>query len=408
MTAIRARGVGKCYRRYARPADRIVEWLGGRERHQVFWALREVSFDIEAGRALGLVGDNGAGKSTLLALAAGAAVPSTGEIETRGRIGSILELGAGFHGEFTGRENIYLAGAAQGMTRDEVGSRIDDIIAFSELGEFIEQPVRTFSSGMYLRLAFSLATAADPDVLVIDEALAVGDQRFQVKCTERIMSFLERGGPLLFCSHNLYQVKKLCDRAIWLERGCVQAEGPAAEVCDAYADRARAKLLEGHIGVSSDARPLVRLVGLRAEDAAGRPLHRIESGEAVTLHLWLERDPGADLEPGVAVGIVRGDGLVCYCGSTEIDGASMRELEDGRYYVALHLPELALLGGSYHFNVATIDNRRPLTMLEVKEGEAPFSIVNSKADWGVSRLSHDWRSDSAPVGQPATAEDGRA
>ncbi|HZR83313.1 MAG TPA: ABC transporter ATP-binding protein [Candidatus Binatia bacterium] len=409
MSAVDAVALGKCYRRYARPLDRVLEWVDGRTRHTTFWAVEDASFEIEPGTALGLVGDNGAGKSTLLAMVARASVPTTGRIEVTGRIGSILELGAGFHGEFTGRENIFLAGAAQGMTRDDLARRADDIVAFSELGEFIEQPMRTYSSGMFLRLAFSLATAADPDVLVIDEALAVGDQRFQAKCTDKILRFLADGGTLLFCSHNLYQVKKLCDRALWLDHGRVVAYGPAADVCDAYADRTRGRMIAQRSGLaSSEARPMVRVTAVRAVDGQGRPLRRIETGEPATVEVWLERDPDADVEPGVAVGIVRSDGLVCYCGSTELDGAATRSLGGDRFYVALHFPSLGLLGGSYHFNVATIDNRRPLTMLEVKEGEAPFSIVNSKADWGVCRLPHVWRDDVEPGRQPAAAEDGRA
>ena len=409
MSAVHAKGLGKVYRRYARPVDRVAEWFGGRPRHTPFWAVRDVSLEIEGGGALGLVGDNGAGKSTLLAMIAGATSPTTGDLSVGGRIGSILELGAGFHGEFSGRENIFLAGSAQGMSRAEIAARADQIVDFSELGEFIDQPVRTYSTGMFLRLAFALATAAEPDVLVIDEALAVGDQRFQAKCAERITRFLERGGTLVFCSHNLYQVKKLCRQAIWIDHGRVAASGTAAEVCDTYAERSRARRIEGQAGLSADAVPLVRVVRVRAEDAAGRPLQRLEPGDSATVHVWLERAAGADVDPGVAIGVVRGDGLVCYCGSTELDGATARALRDDRYYIGLHFRELALLGGSYHFNVASIDNRRPLTMLDVKEGEAPFSIVNSKADWGVCRLSHEWREDVQPaLAWPAGAQDGRA
>ncbi len=414
MTAVRARSVGKCFRRYARPTDRVAEWFGASPRHSLFWAVRDVSFEIERGGALGLVGDNGAGKSTLLAMAAGAAVPTEGSIEVRGRAGSILELGAGFHGEFSGRENIFLAGAAQGLSREEIAARADAIVDFSELGDFIDQPVRTYSSGMFLRLAFSIATAAEPDVLVIDEALAVGDQRFQAKCTERIQRFLADGGTLLFCSHNLYQVKKLCRQAIWVDAGQVAAQGDAAEVCDVYADRSRARLLRGSAGLSADApagagaAPLVSIDKVRAVDGSGRPLTRIEAGEPVTVQVWLERDPGGNADPGVAIGVVRSDGLVCYCGSTELDGARALPLGGDRYFVALHFPRLDLLGGSYHFNVATIDSRRPLTMLDVKEGEAPFSIVNSKADWGVCRLAHEWRSEEGPGQDPVSPEVSRA
>ncbi len=406
MSAIRAAGLGKAYRRYARPLDRALEWVGRGRRHSEFWAVRDVSFEVERGDALGLVGDNGAGKSTLLAMVAGAAVPTRGELEVEGRIGSILELGAGFHPEFTGRENIFLAGAAFGMARDEVARRADAIIAFSELGEFIEQPVRTYSSGMFLRLAFSIATAAEPEILVIDEALAVGDQRFQIKCAERIGRFLAVGGTMLFCSHNLYQVKRLCRLAVWLEHGEVVAYGPAAAVCDAYADRARSRLVAGRTGLAAGGSPLVRVVRVEAVDGLGEPLRQIETGDPVTLRIWLEREVGSDVEPGVAVGIVRGDGLVCHCGSTELDGATAHALDDGRFFVALHFPTLPLLGGSYHFNLATIDNRRPLIMLDVKEGEAPFSIVNSKADWGVCRLSHTWVEDLGA--EAAGAEGGRA
>ena len=417
MTMVRAHRLGKVYRRYARPTDRVAEWFGAAPRHAVFRAVRGVSFEIERGGALGLIGDNGAGKSTLLAMTAGAAVPSEGSLEVRGRIGSILELGAGFHGEFSGRENILLAGAAQGLAREEIAERADAIVEFSELGDFIDQPVRTYSSGMFLRLAFSIATAAEPDVLVIDEALAVGDQRFQAKCTDRIMNFLAAGGTLLFCSHNLYQVKKLCRQAIWLERGQVAGQGDAAEVCDAYADRSRARLLRGSTGLPSEEAgtaderaglPLVGIERVRAIDGAGRPLRQVQAGDPITVQVWLELAPGVDLEPGVAIGVVRSDGLVCYCGSTELDGAKALRLDGRRFFVALHFPRLELLGGSYHFNVATIDDRRPLTMLDVKEGEAPFSIVNSTADWGECRLAHEWRSVDGPGGDPAGPEVGRA
>lgn len=414
MTGVRATSLCKSYRRYARPMDRVAEWFGGGSRHTLFHAVRDVSFDVARGSAIGLVGDNGAGKSTLLAMAAGACTPTSGEIEVQGRIGSILELGAGFHGEFSGRENIFLAGAAQGLSRAEITERAGDIVTFSELGEFIDQPMRTYSSGMFLRLAFSLATAADPDVLVVDEALAVGDQRFQAKCTDRITRFLADGGTLLFCSHNLYQVKRLCRDAIWLERGAVAAAGEAAEVCDAYVDRSRARTLgaisndEIATGEDAPSGALVRVVRVRATDGGGQSLRRIEAGEPVTVFVEVEVSPGSDVAPGVAIGIVRSDGLVCYCGSSELDGATMADEGGGRHSIALHFPRLDLLGGSYHFNVATIDSRRPLTLLEVKEGEAPFSIVNSKADWGVCRLPHHWRRDIVPAAGGDGEEAGRA
>lgn len=403
MNAVCAKGLGKGYRRYARPLDRALEWVGRGVRHDFFWAVRDVSFDLERGETLGLIGDNGAGKTTLLAMLAGAASPSAGSLTVEGRTGSILELGAGLHGEFSGRENIFLAGQAQGLSREEIEGQVEGIIEFSELSEFIDQPARTYSSGMFLRLAFSVATAVRPDVLVIDEALAVGDQRFQAKCAERIDAFVRRGGTLIFCSHNLYQVKKLCRRAIWLDRGQVERQGPSADVCDAYADRSRGRVLSQKMGVDDGGRaPLLRVSRVEAVDGDGLRLDRVETGDSVTLRIWLCRDEDAAIEPGVAVGIVRSDGLVCHCGSTDLDGATLRPTDTGEYYISLHFRELPLFGGSYHFNVAAIDNRHPLILLDVKEGEAPFSVTNPKTDWGVCRLPHVWSQE----GPDAAALDG--
>jgi lipopolysaccharide transport system ATP-binding protein len=405
MTAVRAAGLGKAYRRYRRPLDRALEWVGGSTRHSVFWAVRDVSFDLDQGASLGIVGDNGAGKTTLLAMLASAAIPSTGRLEVFGRVSSILELGAGFHGEFTGRENIFLSAAAQGFGRAEIAKRVDEIVDFSELGEFIDQPVRTYSSGMFLRLAFSIATAVDPEVLVIDEALAVGDQRFQAKCAARIDRFVSSGRTLVFCSHNLYQVKKLCRQAIWLDSGRVAAQGPAHEVVDRYADRARGSLLSGRIGLADGSEPLLRIRRVEAHDGSGEPLRQIETGTSISLTVWVERQVGCDIEPGVAVGLVRGDGVVCFCTSTELDGASLRPAGSGAFQISVRFPELPLFGGSYHFNVATIDNRQPLIMFDVQEGEAPFSVINPKTDWGVCRLAHVWEGD--PPGRASRrVEDG--
>lgn len=407
MRRVVARGVGKAFRRYARPFDRALEWLGRGTRHELFWALRDVSFEVEPGGALGLVGDNGAGKTTLLAMLAGAACPSEGELSIAGRRGAILELGAGFHPEFTGRENIHLVGVAQGMNRTEIASRIDQIVDFSELGAFIDRPVRTYSSGMFLRLAFSIATAAEPDVLIVDEALAVGDQRFQLKCSERIGRFVQNGGTLVFCSHNLYQVKKLCRQALWIDHGTVQAQGPAAEVCDRYADRARARVLSGHTG-TSQGEAVLGVQRVEAVDAAGRPLVQIETDQPLTVRVWIRRAADSDVLPGCAVGLVRSDGLVCYVASTELDEVDLQVVGADEFYVALHFPEMSLFGGSYYFNVATIDRRRPLIMLDVKEGEAPFSVVNPKTDWGVCRLPHEWRHDAPRADRQAPVEAGRA
>jgi len=239
MWSVRAEGLGKVYRLYERPVDRVLEWVSGRSRHREFWALRELDLAVAAGEAIGVVGENGAGKSTLLGLLTGTTVPTTGKVSVDGTLAAILELGAGFHPEFSGRHNARVHAALFGIGGADAERRIEDAIAFSELGSFIDQPVRTYSSGMYVRLAFALAVGVDPDVLVIDEALAVGDQHFQTKCIDRITGFRESGKTILFCSHNMYQVKKLCDRALWLRQGRVAALGAVDEVIDAYLEYTR-------------------------------------------------------------------------------------------------------------------------------------------------------------------------
>ena len=234
MTAIRADRVSKTYRVYDSAADRLREILLRRPRHRDFHALRDVSFEVARGGALGLIGENGAGKSTLLKIVAGTTRASSGSIDLHGTVASILELGMGFHPEFSGRENARMNAALLGLSGAEIRRRLPEIRDFSELGDFFDRPVRTYSSGMLLRLAFSVATHCDADVLIVDEALAVGDGYFQKKSVDRITEFQRRGGTLLFCSHALYYVALLCDRAIWLKNGEAAAQGDALTVVRAY------------------------------------------------------------------------------------------------------------------------------------------------------------------------------
>ncbi len=212
--ALHAETLGKGYKLYDSPRARLKALLTGRTYHRSHWALAEVSFELHRGQCMGLIGDNGAGKSTLLKLVAGTLQPTTGRIERRGRVTAILELGAGFHPEFSGRDNLYFAGALIGIGERAMKALEASIIEFSELEHAIDRPVKTYSSGMVVRLAFALVTAIEPDVLIIDEALAVGDQHFQKKCVERIEAFRQRGCTILFCSHSLYHIRQLCDVAL--------------------------------------------------------------------------------------------------------------------------------------------------------------------------------------------------
>lgn len=234
--AVQVAGAGKTYRLYQRPADRLLQFLAPatKARFQDFVALEDVSFELRRGEVMGIIGVNGAGKSTLLQLVTGTITPSSGTVQTHGRIAAILELGSGFNPEFSGRENIYLNAATLGLSKAEIEERIDAIIDFAGIGAHINQPVKTYSSGMLVRLAFSIATSVDPDILIIDEALSVGDGAFRRRSFDRIMHIKERGTTILFCSHVLYHVETFCDRALWLHRGKVQKMGKVSEVLAPY------------------------------------------------------------------------------------------------------------------------------------------------------------------------------
>ena len=241
--AISATGLSKCYHIYDRPHDRLKQsvfpraqrLLGLRPRHYFrdFWALKDVSLELAAGETLGIVGKNGSGKSTLLQIVCGTLSPTTGELQTSGRVAALLELGSGFNPEFTGRENVYLNAALLGLRREQIDDRFDRIATFAEIGEFIEQPVKTYSSGMMLRLAFAVVAHVDADILVIDEALAVGDAFFRQKCMRFLRGFMERG-TVLFVSHDTDAVLNLCSRAIWLRQGALAASGDPKEIVERY------------------------------------------------------------------------------------------------------------------------------------------------------------------------------
>jgi lipopolysaccharide transport system ATP-binding protein len=233
---IEVRRLAKCFQIYDRPHHRLLQGLarGRRRYYREFWALRDVSFEISPGETVGVVGRNGSGKSTLLQLICGTLTPTDGAVHTRGRIAALLELGAGFNPEFTGRENVYMNGAVMGMSAQEIDEKLAVIARFADIGDFIDQPVKSYSSGMYLRLAFAVAIHADPDILVVDEALAVGDEAFQRKCFGRIQSIQERGGTILFVSHSAGAVVELCQRALLLDAGELLLDGGPKEVVTQY------------------------------------------------------------------------------------------------------------------------------------------------------------------------------
>lgn len=247
------RDLGKRYDIYDRPQDRLWQalWRGRRRFHREFWALRDLSLAIRPGEAWGLIGRNGSGKSTLLQLIAGTLEPSSGEVTVSGRVSALLELGSGFNPDFTGRENIYLNAAVLGLTRADIDRRLEEILAFADIGDFIDQPLRVYSSGMTMRLAFAVAVCVEPEILIVDEALAVGDAGFQFKCLARIRRMLENGMTLLFVSHDLAMVKTFCQHAVYLRAGRAECIGTPDDAGEAYLRDLRNEQRQAHDGASA-------------------------------------------------------------------------------------------------------------------------------------------------------------
>ncbi|MFM2005847.1 MAG: hypothetical protein RLZZ09_1502 [Pseudomonadota bacterium] len=281
QAVLRLDNVGKCYQIYGQPQDRLKQFflprfrqvlrLTPREYAREFWALRHVSFELERGEAVGIVGNNGSGKSTLLQIATGVLAPTEGEVWVQGRIAALLELGSGFNPEFTGRENVFLSGALLGLTQEEIEDRFDDIAGFADIGEFIDQPVKVYSSGMFVRLAFALQVQLEPEILIVDEALAVGDFLFQKRCYQRLDRFLADGGTLLFVSHDLEVVRTLTSRSLLLAEGNCRAIGPSSEIVLEYRrllHEDELRYLKDHAPPEQESKPpsLISPVAARMED----------------------------------------------------------------------------------------------------------------------------------------------
>ncbi|MCZ6597174.1 MAG: polysaccharide ABC transporter ATP-binding protein [Planctomycetota bacterium] len=408
MASLQVEGLGKAYRIYGSPLKRVVEGLslGRYKGHHEFWALRDVSFELEPGAALGLCGANGAGKSTLLKILAGTTVPTSGRFRVAGKVASLLELGAGFHLDFTGRENILMNGVMMGFSRREMKRRIDEIIEFAELGEYIDEPVRTYSSGMGLRLGFSVAVTVDPDVLIIDEVFAVGDMYFQKKCIDRIYEFKRRNKTILFCSHSLYDVRQLCDQAIWLDRGHVAGIGDSVAVTNEYTAFQRS-----HIGETAEF--LTDQFPTRAAETAGRDprelpsirdariyrmgtdeeAYEIASGDSIELRIWWS-NPRPDETPiQLGMGFLRQDTTTCAGMATHFDGVELRGSEG---CAVLRIPEVKLLSGQFLVPVLLLDGEG---VHKYQEYLLPENLIVRTAtrDVGLFLMEHRWVLEDHPL-----------
>ena len=313
-----------------------------------FWALQDVSFNIEKGETFAIIGSNGSGKSTLLKLLTGISRPTQGDVLVQGRVSALLELGAGFHPDFSGRENTYLNGAILGLSRREIDRQFDQIVAFSELERFIDNPVKTYSSGMYMRLAFSIAIHVDPDILVVDEVLAVGDGAFQQKCFDQIQRFKHAGKTIVFVSHSLTAVQDLCQRAAWLDKGILRAVGPTSRVIDFYAQQINEAIEHQKHDVEHlipDGRASIQ--GIEALNDRGESLGLLRHGEPANFTFQFDSQI-ATSELEVVTRIVRADSVCCYDERVSL-ASVVGDMRSGQ--VNMRIPELRLHQGSYVLNL---------------------------------------------------------
>lgn len=369
--------------------------LTGRAHHSLHWALSDVSFELGKGQCLGVIGANGAGKSTLLKLITGTLRPSTGEIFRSGRLSAILELGAGFHPEFTGRDNLYFGGALIGIPAREMAALESAIVEFSELGSAIHRPVKTYSSGMAVRLAFSLVTAVEPEVLIIDEALAVGDQRFQKKCIERIEEFRKSGCTILFCSHSQYHVRQLCDRAIWLDEGRMRAFGATEGVLSAY--ESHVKSIES---AASELAPIEAPRPRRGTDPGRRAgltsiaLADLAPGEppllqAKDLRVTVRAFVNADERPNFGVMLEQANGVGITSVATHVDGFEARMVAPGEWEATVTFQDLPLYSGDYVISAYLFDSQGIVVYDEWLNYQT-FRWVFEARTPGLVRLPHQW------------------
>jgi lipopolysaccharide transport system ATP-binding protein len=394
--AVRSQELTKQYDIYPRPADRLLEMITRRARHTVFPALQDVTFEVDKGEAIGIVGQNGAGKSTLLKLLCGVTRPTSGKIESFGTIASILELGTGFHPEFSGRDNASLNAAILGLSPAEVKRKLPSILEFSELGTFLDRPVKTYSSGMYMRLAFSVAVNVDPDILVIDEALAVGDGHFQKKCVDRIREFQAQGRTIVFCSHALYHVTAICRRTLWLDHGSVMRYGPTLDVVSDYESflLQRDRALPSTEVESERERPFspVRFRDIVVCDRSGSPRDLFERGEDIQFRARVHSDnPSQPIH--VILGVHRSaDDLQCFAVGTHADGI---EPLCGRneYEFSVDLKHVPLNRGEYSI-IAFVGDENAITVFDRRDVRPAFSITADRYEIGLISLDHRWSMES--------------
>jgi len=387
-------GIGKDYARSSNRSGHLrllYDLLRGNPPTDFFRALDDISFTLEAGASLGLIGENGAGKSTLLKIIAGVIPPTRGKLTVNGRISALLELGSGFHPEYTGLENIKLAGSLAGLSDASLRAKREEIIEFADIGEHIHQPIKTYSSGMIVRLGFAVATAVRPEILITDEVLAVGDESFQKKCIAWQEEYLRNGGTLLLCSHSMYHVQKLCKHALWMHHGAMHRYGPASDVTTEYLVYHEEKSTQDRMrhaqrAVSDGGLYAVTALQLaNSETTTTTGMHRQKLGSTLIVSGEVKSPDGRP--PGVSVGIVRTDGTPVYGVVSEADHYTPVPIDARRFAFKLHFPNLPLLPVKYTVRAHALD---PEGMRLFDTVQRDLFIEGATRELGLCRLDHRW------------------
>ncbi len=387
---LRTVGLTKSYPRDSDPRRRLGAWarlLAGAPIERVP-VLQNVDIEIKRGESLGIIGENGAGKSTLLKLLSGVLTPTAGTLARSGTLGALLELGAGFDAERTGRENISVAAGLMGWNSAQIAARFDEIVAFADIGRYLDEPVKHYSSGMVVRLGFAVIAAVRPDLLITDEVLAVGDESFQKKCIRWMEDYLDGGGTLLLVSHSMYHVQKLCKHALWLKDGRVEGYGDVFDVTQDYLAYHERKSLrdsgpEFESGYSGGEYRITGVTLNGGDEAAARVLRE---GEPIDVEVRIYAPDGRC--PQLGIGVLRADGTPVYGTTTEIDGAKAQRLDEQHWRFACAFDALPLLPGGYNLKLHALDPEGVRLFDTVERG---FVVRGAAREFGLVRLAHRWR-----------------
>jgi lipopolysaccharide transport system ATP-binding protein len=386
-------GITKDYPKVATGGDRLRTLMAlmlRRGEFPHFRALDGIDLEVRRGESVALVGENGAGKSTLLKIIAGVARPSAGKVEVRGRVSALLELGSGFHPDYTGRENIYLSSAVMGLSHRETRAKVDSIIEFADIGEHIDEPIKHYSSGMVVRLGFAVATSMAPDLLITDEVLAVGDESFQKKCIHWLERYLDGGGTLLLCSHSMFHVQTLCSKALWIHHGRARLFGESFDVTREYLTYHEEKRRSEATPAPALGGNMPRIVSAWTERADGTRADTFRQGEELVLQ-GIAYEPD-DRSPVLLFGIVRADGTAVYGSPSNERGFAPKPIGERTFSFAIRFPAVALLPGKYTMRTHALDPEG-LRLFDTVESE--FVVTGETRDFGLVRLEHRWTEGSA-------------